>query len=164
MPTAVVRINESVRSIDAHDLERVVEIDRIHSGHSRRRFFEKRFASASERPDDFVQLGIVRGGSLRGFAIARLVRGEFGRQDAVAVLDVLGVAPESQEQGVGQALIERLVEIMRQKGIRSLHSQAPWANVQLLRFFDAAGFHLSPRIVLDRLVAEPLIEPLEEPL
>jgi GNAT superfamily N-acetyltransferase len=164
MHTSVAPIDESVRSLNANDLERVVEIDRMHSGHSRRRFFEKRFASAAASPDDFVQLGLMRGGSLRGFAIARLLRGEFGRQDAVAMLDVLGVAPESQEQGVGQALIERLVEIVRKKGIRSLHSQAQWTNVQLLRFFDAADFRLSPRTVLNRSVAEPLIEPLEEPL
>jgi len=164
MPTAVARTDESIGPIDAHDLERVVEIDRIHSGHSRRRFFEKRFACAAANPDNFVQLGLMRGGSLRGFAIVRLLRGEFGRENAVALLDVLGVAPESQEQGVGQALIEGLVEIMRQKGVRSLHSQARWTNMQLLRFFDAAGFRLSPRLVLDRSVAEPLIEPLEEPL
>ena len=164
MDTAVAPIDESVRSLNANDLERVVEIDRMHSGHSRRRFFEKRFAAAAVSPDDFVQLGLVRDGALRGFAIARLLRGEFGRQDAAAVLDVLGVAPDSQEQGVGQALIERLVAIVREKGIRSLHSQAPWTNVQLLHFFEAAGFRLSPRTVLDRSVAEPLIEPLEEPL
>jgi GNAT superfamily N-acetyltransferase len=164
MPTAVVPTNKSVRLIEANDLERVIEIDRAYTGRSRRRFFEKRFACAAANPDDFVQLGLTRGGSLRGYAIARLLHGEFGRRDAVAVLDVLGVAPESREQGVGQALIERLVEVLRRKGVRSLHSQAAWTNVELLHFFDAAGFRLSPRTVLDRLAAEPVIEPLEEPL
>jgi GNAT superfamily N-acetyltransferase len=162
MPTSIARADESFRAVDARDLERVVEIDRIHSGHSRRRFFEKRFACAAANPGDFVQLGLMRGRSLRGFALARLLHGEFGQEDAVAVLDALGVAPESQEQGVGQSLIERLVEVLRQKGVRSLHSQARWANVRLLHFFDAAGFRLLPRMVLDRSVADPLIEPLEE--
>jgi GNAT superfamily N-acetyltransferase len=155
--------NESIRAIDANDLERIVAIDRAHTGHARRRFFEKRFACSAADPDDFVQIGMMRDGSLRGFALARLVRGEFGRKGVTAVLDVVGVEPESQDQGVGQALIERLVEIMHEKGVRSLHSQASWTGTELLRFFDAAGFRLSPRLLLDRSVADPMVEPVEEP-
>jgi GNAT superfamily N-acetyltransferase len=155
--------DESARSINAGDLERVIAIDRAHTGHSRRRFFEKRFAAAAAHPDDFVQIGLTRGGSLRGFAVARLSRGEFGREDVVAVLDAVGVEPESQDRGVGQALIEQLIEILRQKGVRSLHSQASWASHHLLRFFDTSGFQLSPRMVLERSVGEALLEPAEEP-
>lgn len=162
MAAASARLDESIRSIDANDLECVVTIDRAHTGYSRRRFFEKRFACAAARPDDFVQIGLMRGGALRGFAIARLLRGEFGRENVVAVFDVVAVEPESQDRGVGQTLIERLVEIMREKGVRSLHSQANWTNRRLMRFFDASGFRLSPRMVLDRPVADPLIEPAEE--
>jgi GNAT superfamily N-acetyltransferase len=163
MAIVLARSNEGTRSIDAGDLERVIAIDRGHTGHSRRRFFEKRFAAAAAHPDDFVQIGLTRGGSLRGFAIARLSRGEFGREDVVAVLDVLGVEPESQDRGVGQLLIEQLIETLRQKGVHSLHSQAGWASHHLLRFFDAAGFQLCPRMVLERSVTEPLLEPAEEP-
>jgi len=162
MATAVAYPKDDVRCIDARDLERVVAIDRAHTGHSRRHFFEKRFANAAAHPDDFVQIGVTGGGILRGFVIARLLRGEFGRDDVVAVLDVLGVEPESQDRGLGQSLIDRLVEIARQKGVRSLHSRASWANHQLLRFFDATGFRLSPRLVLERSVADPLIESAEE--
>ena len=163
MVTALARSNESTRSIDAGDLERVIAIDRAHTGHSRRRFFEKRFATAAAHHDDFVQIGLTRGGSLRGFAIARLSRGEFGREDVLAVLDVVGVELESQDRGVGQTLIELLIEILRQKGVRSIHSQASWANHDLLRFFDSAGFQLCPRVVLERSVTEALLEPAEEP-
>ena len=163
MAIALARSKEGTRSIDAGDLERMIAIDRAHTGHSRRRFFEKRFAAAAAHPEDFVQIGLIRGGSLRGFAIARLSRGEFGREDVVAVLDVVGVEAESQDRGVGQTLIEQLMEILRQKKVRSLHSQASWASHQLLRFFEASGFQLSPRMVLERSVTEALLEPAEEP-
>lgn len=155
--------NEDIRPIDGNDLERMVAIDRAHTGQSRRRFFEKRLANAAAQPQDYVQIGLTKGGVLLGFAIARLLRGEFGRDDVVAVLDVLDVEPESRERGFGRTLIERMIEIMKQKGVRSIHSQASWTNHQLLRFFDAAGFQLSSRIVLDRSVADPLMEPAEEP-
>jgi len=163
MATALARFNAGICSINGGDLDRVVAIDRAHTGHSRRRFFEKRFAAAEAHPDDFVQIGLMRGGSLRGFAIASLLRGEFGQKDIIAVLDVVGVELESQDRGVGQSLIEQLIEIMRQKGVRSLQSQAGWTSHHLLRFFDASGFQLSPRMVFERSVTEPLIEPVEEP-
>lgn len=148
--------------LGANDLERVIAIDRAHSGHSRRLFFERRFAAARANPDDFVQIGLMRGGALRGYAIARLMRGEFGREDRVAVLDAVGVAFENQALGIGHDLIEELVKVMRQKGVRSIHSQTKWTNHDLLHFFDTSGFGLSPRIVLERSVTEPLIEEIEE--
>ena len=75
------------RALVQADLERVIAIDREHSGRSRRGFFEKRFAAAARRPEDFIQIGIARGGALRGFAVGHILRGEFGRTGAAAVLD-----------------------------------------------------------------------------
>jgi GNAT superfamily N-acetyltransferase len=163
MAIAVARSNEGVRSIDGGDLERVIAIDRGHTGHSRRRFFEKRFAAAAAHPEDFVQIGLTGGGSLRGFAIARLSRGEFGREDVVAILDVIGVEADSQDRGVGQTLIAHLIDILRQKKVCLLHSQASWTSHDLLRFFDASGFQLAARMVLERSATEALLEASEEP-
>ena len=156
-------VHQDIGPLGAVHLERVVAIDRSHTGHSRRRFFEKQFAAAEASPEDFVQLGVMRGGSLRGFAIAHVLRGEFGREDAVAVLDAVGVEAQSQDRGIGQGLIEELVTRLRQKGVRLFHSQARWTNHDLLRFFEASGLTLSPRLVLERAVNEPLVEEIEEP-
>ncbi len=162
MAPAAVAFNQGPCLLDANELERVIAIDRAHTGHSRRHFFEKRFAAAKMRPDDFVQIGVMRGGALRGFAVARLLRGEFGHKDVVAVLDAVGVELECQELGIGQILIEELVKVLQQKGVQSLHSQAEWANHGLLHFLAASGFKLSPRLVLERSVNEPLAEASEE--
>jgi ribosomal protein S18 acetylase RimI-like enzyme len=151
-----------VRELAPHDIDRVVAIDRAHTGQSRRRFFEKRLAAAKARPNDFIHIGVVRGGSLRGFILAHLERGEFGRDDVRGVFDAVGVEPECQERGVGQSLMEELVSIMRQKGVRNLHSQANWTSHNLLRFFDASGFYLSPRLILERPVSELFAETVEE--
>jgi ribosomal protein S18 acetylase RimI-like enzyme len=152
----------NARRLGVDDVERVIAIDRVHSGHVRRRFFEKRFAAAKEEPDDYIHIGVTRGGSLRGFAIARILRGEFGRDHAVAVLDAIGVEAESQELGIGQELMEELGETMGRMGVRVLQSQADWTNHGLLRFFAAAGFELAPRLALQRAVGDPLDEASEE--
>lgn len=144
------------------DVERVIAIDSAHTGHSRRRFFEKRFAAAAARPQDFVSIGIERNGAMRGFAIARILRGEFGREQAVAVLDAVGVEPHARERGVGRALIDELIAALDRINVGSLTSQTAWNNHELVRFFAASGFALAPRLVLERSLAEPLHEAGEE--
>lgn len=155
-------VDRGARSLGFDDLEVVIAIDRAHTGRARRHFFEKRFAAAKAEPKDFLHIGIQRGGALRGFAIVRILRGEFGRERAVAVLDAVGVEPHSQERGIGQALMNELVENLGAMGVHSLQSLADWTNHDLLRFFKASGFGLALRLALERPVAEPMQEASEE--
>jgi len=162
MDTAPDGAHLNVYELGVGDVERVITIDRTHSGRSRRRFFEKRFAAAAARPDDYVHIGAMRGGVMRGFAIARILRGEFGYEQAVAVVDAIGVEATSQERGIGQALMEALSDIMRKKGVGLLQTQADWTNHDLLRFFSAAGFKLAPRLVLQRPAGELPVDTSED--
>ena len=154
--------NRACRSLDADDIERVIAIDHASSGHSRRHFFEKRFAAAKAQPEDFFHVGVEQDGSLRGYVIARVLRGEFGQEQAVAALDAIGVETESRERGIGQLLMRQLMEAMASRGVSTLQSQADWTNHELVRFFDTAGFKLAPRLTLQRPVASPLDEAAEE--
>lgn len=124
--------------------------------------FEKRLAHAKQHPQDFVHVGVVRKGALVGFAFARVQSGEFGREQAVATLDAVGVEHDSREHGVGRALMDGLTKLMREKGVRALQSQADWTNHGLLRFFDLSGFSLAPRLVLERSVLMPLAEAIDD--
>jgi ribosomal protein S18 acetylase RimI-like enzyme len=162
MLNSVTLADRGIRNLDVEDAERVIAIDRAHSGQARRRFFEKRLAAAKARPEDYIHAGDMRGGALRGFAIARILRGEFGQEDAVAVLDAIGVEPASRQRGIGQTLMEAVRQIMQQRGVRVLQSEADWTNHTLLRFFEAAGFKLAPRLALERSTIEPLTEMGEE--
>jgi len=161
MSDAAANTDNSVRPLRPADLERVIAIDSGHVGEPRRRFFEKRLVHAKQHPEDFVHVGVIRNDLLVGFAFARILRGEFGREQATATLDAVGVERDSREHGVGHALIDGVTVVMRKKGVHSLQSQADWTNHALLRFFDASGFGLAPRLVLERSVLTPLAEPDE---
>lgn len=162
MPATATKSTFGVHPLSANDVEMIIAIDRVHSGRARRSYFEKRLAAARAQPDAFVDIGATRGGALVGFAMARILRGEFGRARSAAMLDGLGVAADSQGGGVGRALMSELIDRLRGMGVRSLHSQAAWTNSDLLRFFAAAGFQLAPRLALERVVVEPLAETPEE--
>ncbi len=154
--------NVKVRRLRPDDLERTIAIDQAHTGRSRRRFFEKRLAAARSHPEDFIHVGVTRDGVLVGFVFARVREGEFGRDEQVAALDLMGVDPESEERGYGHVLMEALAQAMRDKGVRRLHSQADWTEHGLLKFFDSTKFKLAPRLVLERAVAEPIKETVKE--
>ena len=152
----------ALRPLRASDLERLIAIDEAHTGHARRRFFEKRLAAAAGRSGDFIHIGIDSGGKLAGFLLARIQQGEFGRDQPVVALDVIDVDTRAQGRGHGRMLLEGLTAAMRERGVSRLHSQAAWNNQPLLKFFGAAGFELAPRLVLERPVAEPLAESVDE--
>jgi GNAT superfamily N-acetyltransferase len=162
MSNAAATKDNNVRPLRSTDLERVIAIDSAHVGEPRRRFFEKRLAHAEQHREDFVHVGVARDGVLVGFAFARILRGEFGREQAMATLDAFGVERSSQDRGVGRALMNGLAEVLRRKGVQSVQSQADWTNHVLLRFFDASGFGLAPRLILERSVLTPLAEPVED--
>jgi len=161
MSNAAVTMDNNVRPLRSTDLGRVIAIDSAHVGEPRRRFFEKRLAHAEQHREDFVHVGVTRDDVLVGFAFAHILRGEFGRERATATLDALGVERNSQDRGVGRALMNGLTEVLRRNKVQSLQSQAAWTNHALLRFFDASGFDLAPRLILERSVLTPLAEPVE---
>jgi GNAT superfamily N-acetyltransferase len=161
MNDAAINFQSEVRRLRPADLEQVIAIDAHHFGEPRRGFFEKRLAQARRHPQDYVQVGIDRNGVLVGFAFACVLRGEFGREQTSATLDAIGVVVSHREQGVGRALMEGLVEILRREGVRSLQSQAGWTNDAVLRFFNESGFGLAPRLVLERTTLTPLPEAVD---
>ena len=154
--------DQRIRPLGSGDLERMVEIDEAHTGRPRRGFLAKRLALALQRPQAFVHVGLEHDGVLAGFALARMLRGEFGRAQVSAALDLVGVAPDSLEHGFGRALLDGLIEAAQRQGVSHLQSETEWTSHALLRFFDAAGFRLARRVVLERRVGEPFPERSEE--
>ena len=146
----------SVRALRPADLEAVVEIDRRITGRPRRVFFERRLQAALADPAGFIVVAVETDGAFAGYAIARLQNGEFGDDRRVAVLDVIGVAPDHQQEGVGTLLLNGIVTRMKRRDLHELRTQVDWRDQQVIRFFAAGGFALAPRQVLERATARTL--------
>jgi ribosomal protein S18 acetylase RimI-like enzyme len=140
------------RPLTADDLDIVTAIDKEIFGRSRRAYYKKRIAAALRNPHGHIQVGVEEGDGLVGFILARVLEGEFGQEDSAALLEMIGVAPAQQSHGIGRALMDGLEEVMRQKGIATLRTEAAWTDHAMLRFLDAAGFALAPRQVIERPV------------
>jgi ribosomal protein S18 acetylase RimI-like enzyme len=129
----------------------VVEIDRRITGRSRRVFFKKRLEAALADSGGFISVALEDGtGALVGFSIARVQTGEFGEDRRVAVLDVIGVDPDSRKHRHGMRLLEAITESAQKRGVGELRTQVDWNDGDLIGFFASAGFLLASSQVLER--------------
>jgi predicted N-acetyltransferase YhbS len=138
----------TVRALKSTDLDEVVEIDRQHVDRSRRGFFAKRLEAVLADPGTYIQVGAEADGSLVGYAMARLIDGEFGLSKT-AILEAMAVDTSYDHHGVGEALLAGIDDVLKRKGLKTMQTNAAWTSHNLLRFFDHQGFKLAPRHVVE---------------
>jgi ribosomal protein S18 acetylase RimI-like enzyme len=93
-----------------------------------------------------VSLTARRDGAIAGFLMARADRGDFGRSAPVAVLDTIGVDPDSAHHGVGHALLAQLCFNLEALHIDRLETSVAPRDLALQGFLYGAGFEPSQRL------------------
>ncbi len=139
-----------LRPLAAGDLAAVTRLDATNGGESRAGFFERRLQAEQQSPAGFFSCVAERGGEVAGFLLGHLLDGEFGGLERVAVLDAVAIDPAAQRQGLARKLVGEFDRNARERGASEMRTQAQWDRPGLVEFFSAAGFRLSPRLVLER--------------
>lgn len=137
-----------LRRLAADDLQRVVALDAALGGHSRRAYFERRLGAARRDPQHHLQYAADDARDLGGFALARVLAGEFGRDRPALMLEVIGVSFQQRGRGIGALLLGELEREAGRRGIRELWTQASWRQERMLRFLARSGFELAAPEVL----------------
>ena len=89
-----------------------------------------------EDPDEFYVVAELDG-AVRGFGCLTLSAGEHLRADVDAEVTGVYVHPDAVREGVGTALLERLEEEARERGIESL---GLWASLNAVGFYEHHGY------------------------
>jgi ribosomal protein S18 acetylase RimI-like enzyme len=139
----------TVRRLKPTDLERVVAIDALLTGRSRRGYFEHKLETNLLDSTIEASLAVDVDHRLVGFLLVRVWTGEFGASEPVAVLDTIGVHPEFQGRGIGEALVEQLITNLRGLHVATIRTEVGWDDFALLHFFHRAGFVPARRLCLD---------------
>ncbi|MER2554505.1 MAG: GNAT family N-acetyltransferase [Thauera sp.] len=139
-----------LRPLAVGDLAAVTRLDATNGGESRTGFFERRLKAEKQGPEGYFSCVAERGGQVMGFLLGHFLDGEFGGQDRVAVLDAVGIDPAARRQGLARSMVADFDRVARGRGAGEMRTQAQWDRPGLVEFFSAAGFRLSPRIVLER--------------
>jgi len=138
-----------VRSMKEGDLKALTAIDRRITGRDRTRYFERKLAEAMHESDIRVSLVAEIGGVPIGFIMARVDLGEYGRSEAAAVMDTIGVDPDYRDYGVGRALLSQLLANLSTLRVEKLLTEVGWSERELVAFLDRCGFTPSPRLCFD---------------
>ena len=136
----------AIGSLQERDLEDVARIDRRHTGRDRRGYLCRSYREALA--DSALRVSLVARSDqiLAGFLMARLDYGDFGRIEPVAVIDTIGVDPLRARQGVGRALLSQLFVNLAALGVERVETVVAPGNLDLMGFFQAAGFRPSERL------------------
>jgi ribosomal protein S18 acetylase RimI-like enzyme len=149
----------TIRPLRPDDLEEVVAIDQAIEGRPRRTYVRRRLEAALREPSRHVQFAAGDGERLIGYLLARVLRGEFGRQQTGLRIELVGVRRDAQHHGVGHRLLDALVDQARRKGVAELRTAARWNDHDMLRWFEAMGFELSADRIVDCAVGDGAYRP-----
>jgi len=148
-------MNEStikIRLMKADDFDAVVAIDEKIIKASRPEYyevkFEKLFASKDYLPASLV--AEEENGTVVGFVMGELYMGEYGIFQEEASLDTIGVDPDYQHKGIGEQLINELMDHLRTVGVQKINTLVDWNDSKLIHFFSANQFIPSRTINLER--------------
>lgn len=140
-----------VRSMREADLPVLINIDRRITGHDRTRYFERKLSEALHESDVRVSLVAELDGRPVGFIMARVDLGEFGRVEAVAVMDTIGVDPDYNGRGVGRALLSQLLANLVTLRVDKVMTEVDWGDRALMGYLERCGFRPSGRLCFDRV-------------
>ncbi|MBZ5637139.1 MAG: GNAT family N-acetyltransferase [Acidobacteriia bacterium] len=138
-----------IRSLKADDCARLVRMDQEISGRNRRAWYEGKTRRALEESDVRISLGADVDGSLVGALLGSVHYGEFGQPEPVAILDTLLVDPAFARRGIATAMLRQLLQNLSALRIERLRTEVAWNELDLMAFFERAGFAPVPRLVLE---------------
>ncbi|MGZ9106243.1 MAG: GNAT family N-acetyltransferase [Rhodoplanes sp.] len=142
-----------VRSLRESDLKALIAIDRRITGRDRSGYFERKLGEALHESDVRVSLVAEADGRPVGFIMARVDLGEFGRIEAAAVMDTIGVDPDYAGHGVGRALLSQLLANLATLRVDNILTEVDWADRELMAYLDRCGFRPSGRLSFDCLLS-----------
>lgn len=142
-----------VRSLRESDLKALIAIDRRITGRDRSRYFERKLDEALHESDVRVSLVAEADGRAVGFIMARVDFGEFGRLEAAAVMDTIGIDPDYAGKGVGRALLSQLLANLMTLRVDKILTELDWSDRELIAFLDRCGFKPSSRLSFDCAIA-----------
>ena len=128
-----------IRRMEPSDEKYVIAIDQKIVGKERAASWQQRVFRYLERYYPPVSHIAEANGAVVGFIIGDIRGWEYGMASG-AWIDIMGVDPAFQGQGVGRRLVAAFVDQCRKQGIKSIHSFMREDDTRIQHFLESAGF------------------------
>lgn len=139
-----------VRQLRAEDFDWVVRVDQRITGLNRAAYLQRKFDEVLQESAIAVSQVVEDDGFVVAFGMARVDLGDFGRLQANASLDTLGVDPGFAGKGYARAMLTQLIENLAALHVERLETEVGAEDAPLRRFLHAFGFRPAQRLALER--------------
>ncbi len=139
--------NPIIRPVRKEDYVQIAEIDKKTTGRDRLDYWRLR-TEAALTESSVISLVAEVDGKIVGFILGYIGGWEYTAPENVGWINTIVVTPEYQRRGIGQMLLNEMVEYMKKSGIKSIYAFVYWRDFDLLRFFDSIGFEKGDMINL----------------
>ncbi len=132
----------TVRPLTPQDLDRVCEIDALHTGVAKPDYWRGVFADfldPERHRGGKVGLATMAGDELAGYLLGEVRAFEFGSPPCGWVFSV-GVAPEFDRSGHASTLLDEALRLFREEGVTTVRTMVLRDDIPVLSFFRARGF------------------------
>jgi len=139
----------NIRLMTTDDFDAVVGIDEKILTASRLKYYEMKFDKLF-KSKEFLPTSLVaelEDGTVVGFVMGELYIGEYGISQVGATLDTIGVDPSYQGKGIGEQLINKFMDHLRQLGVKKVNTLVDRNDPKLIHFFSANQFSPANSIV-----------------
>ena len=138
-----------VRAMAKRDIAGAVALERRVTRGGARTGLERNLRARLKRGGSSICLAAPVGDRLGGFLVAEVRPVEFGEREPVGWIEVVGVDPEFQGQGIGQALGREALRRLRRRGVRRVKTLVRWDAGEMVSYFRTLGFARGDAVLLE---------------
>jgi ribosomal protein S18 acetylase RimI-like enzyme len=140
-----------VRAMTRRDVAGAVALERRVTRSRGRTGLERNLVARLKAGSASICLAAPVGDRLGGFLVATVRTVEFGEKEPVGWIEVVGVDPEFQGQGLGHALGEEALRRLRTRGVRRVKTLVRWDAGEMVSYFRTLGFRRGDAVLLESL-------------
>ena len=139
-----------IRPLEERDIARSVEIESAILGSKRSATLRGSLTAYLAKGDRNACLAAEMDGTLVGFLIGEVRTWDFGEDQEVGWIKIVGIDPAHQGKGIGKALGEALLKYFQEREIRTVRTAVDWDAADMIAYFRSLGFERSGHIGLEK--------------
>jgi len=139
-----------IRPLEEKDIPRAVEIESAILGSKRSATLRGSLTAYLAKGDRNACLAAEMDGTLLGFLIGEVRTWDFGEDQEVGWIKIVGIDPAHQGKGIGKALGEALLKYFQEREIRIVRTAVDWDAADMIAYFRSLGFERSGHIGLEK--------------
>src|SRR2546427_13001497 len=136
--------------MEERDIPRAVEIESAIMGPKKSTTLRGSLTAYLSKGERNACLVADAGGKVVGFLVGDIRAWDFGEDQEIGWIRIVGIDPGFQGHGGGKALGEALMRYFGNSGITTLRTTVEWDSGDLIAYFRTLGFARSGFIGLER--------------